>query len=378
MKGEELKKKYGDLIRRNKDFINLNPLQTAGRLTEAARKALVEYGDGYSVCDYCKGRLDEIKNPRIFSFIHEGLPKFLGCDMARVTHGAREGKFMVMHSITKPGDTIIVDQNRHYSTDLAAERAGLKIIKANNSGDSERLINVEDYIPLIEKHKPTLILLTYPDGEMGNLPDGKRLGEIAKEYSVPYLLNAAYAIGRMPISMNEIGADFIVGSGHKSMASAGPVGVLGIKKEWAERILKVSSLYPNKEIECLGCTVRGVPLITLMASFSYVVERVKNWDNEVEKAGWFSRKMEELGLMQLGEKPHKHDLMKFETEIFYQISQVHPKKRAFLYETLKENGIFGLKHGLTRSMKISTYGTPKKDLKKVVNVFKDIINSYKK
>jgi Sep-tRNA:Cys-tRNA synthetase len=375
---EELKSKYGNLKRKNKDLINLNPIQTAGKLTEAAREALVEYGDGYSICDYCKGRLDEIRNPHIFTFIHDHLPKFLDCDEAIVTHGAREGKFMVFHSLMKPGDTIVADQNRHYSTDVAAERAGLKIIEVKNSGDPERLIDVEDYIPLIKKHKPKLVFLTYPDGELGNLPDAERLGEIAGEYDIPYLLNAAYSIGRMPVSMNKIGADFIVGSGHKSMASAGPVGVLGLKKKWEGKILRLSELHANKEIECLGCTVRGVPLITLVASFPYVVERIKNWESEVEKARWFSGQMEELGLSQLGEKPHKHDLIKFETDIFYEISLTHPLKRAFLYEILKENGICGLKHGHTRSMKISTYGISMENLKKVIEVFKGIIEAYKK
>jgi len=374
---EKLKREYSGLTRKNKDLIILNPLQTAGRLTEAAKKALVEFGDGYSVCDYCKGRLDTIASPPIYKFIHEDLPKFIGADIARVTHGAREGKFMVMHAITKPGDKIIVDRNRHYSTDVAAQRVGLEIIKVDNSGDPERLINVEDYIPLIKEHKPKLILLTYPDGTMGNLPDAKRLGEIAKKYDVPYLLNAAYAIGRMPVSMKDMGADFIVGSGHKSMASAGPVGVIGMKEEWANKILEESQEYKGKEIECLGCTVRGVPLMTLMASFPYVVERVKHWDEEVKKAQWFSHEMEKLGLEQQGEKPHKHDLMTFNTDIFYKISLIHPKKRAFLYNSLKDNGIFGLKHGLTKSMKISTYGTPREDLQKVLNVFTDITNEYK-
>ena len=39
------------LKRTHHDFINLMPLQTGGILTDAAKEALVEFGDGYSVCD---------------------------------------------------------------------------------------------------------------------------------------------------------------------------------------------------------------------------------------------------------------------------------------------------------------------------------------
>ena len=122
------------------------------------------------------------------------------------------------------------------------------------------------------------MLLTYPDGNYGNLPDARRLGEIAQEHDIPFILNGAYAVGRMPISMEEMGADFIIGSGHKSMAAAGPVGVLGMKKKWEQIVLRKSGRHRNKDIELLGCTVRGVPLMTLMASFPYVKERVSNWD----------------------------------------------------------------------------------------------------
>lgn len=375
---EELKKRYSEvkLKRPQSKSIVINPLQTAGKLTDVAKKVLVEFGDGYSVCDYCKGVLDKIDKPPIAKFVHEDLPKFIGADDARITHGAREGKYIIMHTLTKPGDTIIVDGNAHYSTIVAAQRAGLNIIKVKSSGDPLRFINVEDYISLIKENKPQLVLLTYPDGSVGNLPDAKRLGEIAKQYNVPYLINAAYAIGRMPINMKELGCDFIVGSGHKSMASAGPVGVLGLKKEWVDKVFGVSPDYKGKEIECLGCTVRGVPLMTLIASFPYVVERVSHWDEEVKKANWFSNQLEALGLKQLGEKPHKHDLMMFETDIFYKISQKHPKKRAFLYDALKANGIYGVKHGATKSMKVSTYGIPKDDLKKVIGVFEELIDTF--
>jgi len=51
------------LERPHRGMINIMPLQTGSILTEAARRVLVEFGDGYSVCDYCQGRLVDIANP---------------------------------------------------------------------------------------------------------------------------------------------------------------------------------------------------------------------------------------------------------------------------------------------------------------------------
>ena len=86
--------------RKVKDFINIDPLQTGGKLTEDARRMLIEWGDGYSVCDFCTGDLHGIKNPPIADFVKD-LAEFLGCDVVRITHGAREGKFMIMHSLAR-------------------------------------------------------------------------------------------------------------------------------------------------------------------------------------------------------------------------------------------------------------------------------------
>lgn len=375
-KDSKLLQKLSSLQRQHKGLINLMPLQTGGILTEAARQVLLEFADGYSVCDFCQGSLCSVTNPPIRDFIQELLPQFLGCEVATVTHGAREAKFMVMHSLAKSGDFIIVDGNRHYTTMVAAERVGLNVIEVPSSGYPEFKIDVNEYMPLIKRHSPKLILLTYPDGNYGNLPDAKRLGEIAQECDVPYVLNGAYAVGRMPISMQEIGADFIIGSGHKSMASAGPCGVLGMKKKWEEKVLRKSSAYSNKEIELLGCTLRGVPLMTLMASFPYVKERVKRWDEQVSKAQWFSAELERLGFKQLGEKPHRHDLLHFDAPALYDISKRVRERGYFLYKELKERGIWGPQPGLARSFKLSTFAADKQQLETVVDSFRAILDKY--
>jgi Sep-tRNA:Cys-tRNA synthetase len=368
--------KLSGLRREHKGLINLMPLQTGGMLTDAAKEALTEFADGYSVCDFCQGSLCNVTNPPIRDFVQDILPQFLGCEVATITHGAREGKFMVMHALAAPGDTILVDGSRHYTTFVAAERVGLNIIEVPNSGHPEFRVDVNGYAALIKQHAPKLILLTYPDGNYGNLPDARKLGEIAKEYSVPYVLNGAYAVGRIPVSMEETGADFIVGSGHKSMASAGPVGVLGMKKQWEQIVLRKSSRHTNKDIELLGCSVRGVPLMTLLASFPFVKERISRWEEQVSKAQWFSAELEKLGFAQLGERPHRHDLLHFNAPALYEISKRVREKGYFLYKELKERGIWGPQPGLARSFKLSTFAADRQQLGFVIDSFKAILNKY--
>jgi Sep-tRNA:Cys-tRNA synthetase len=361
--------------------LNLNPLQRGGVLPVAARKALYEFSDGYSVCDYCAGRLDEISKPEIKGFLDD-LASFINMDHARTVHGAREGKFAVMHALCKPGDTIVVDGNAHYTTHVAAERAGLNMIEVPNSEYPEYKISPESYKEVLDElsdqgEDVSLVLLTHVDGNYGNLTDSRLIGNIAHNSGVPMLLNCAYSMGRLPVDAKKFKADFVVGSGHKSMAASGPIGVLGLRDEWADIILKRSDRHVVKELEMLGCTSRGAPVATLMASLPYVIERLKKWDEEVYGTLKFVEKMEKIeGVKQLGIKPKEHDLVRFETPLFDEIAEKHPRRGFFLYEELKKRNIVGIKRGQTKWFKCSVYGFTPEQKEYIGQCFVDIVDKY--
>jgi Sep-tRNA:Cys-tRNA synthetase len=365
-----------------RDNLNLNPLQRGGVLTKEARKALYEFSDGYSVCDYCAGRLDEISRPAIHHFLDD-LAEFIGVDQARTVHGAREGKFAVMHAICKPGDTIVVDGNAHYTTHLAAERNQLNMVEVPSNDYPEYRITPESYQEVLDYQEDygedvSLVLLTHVDGNYGNLTDARAIGKIAHDHGVPLLLNCAYSMGRLPVDARAFNADFVVGSGHKSMAASGPIGVLGLKDEWADTVLKLSKRHAVKEIEMLGCTSRGAPVATLMASLPYVIERVGRWDEEVQKTRDFVEKMERIGgIKQIGVKPKEHDLVRFETPVFDEIAEKHPRRGFFLYEELKKRKIVGIKRGQTKWFKCSAYGFTQEQTDYITRSFAEIVERYK-
>jgi Sep-tRNA:Cys-tRNA synthetase len=372
---------YGLKRDTERNNLNLNPLQRGGVLPVEARKALYEFSDGYSACDYCSGRLDEISKPDISSFI-EDLAKFMNIDHARTVHGAREGKFAVMHSLCKPGDTIVIDGNAHYTTHVAAERAGLRMVEVPNTDYPNYEIRPESYQEVIDDlydrgEDISLVLLTHVDGNYGNLTDSSSIGKIAHDAGIPLLLNCAYSMGRLPIDAKELNADFVVGSGHKSMAASGPIGVLGLKDEWASIVLEKSDRHAVKEIEMLGCTSRGAPIATLMASLPFVIERLKKWDEEVLSTRKFVDTMERIeGVTQLGIKPTEHDLVRFETPVFDEIAGNHPRRGFFLYEELKKRNIVGIKRGQTKWFKCSIYGFSQEQKDYIGESLVEIVNKY--
>lgn len=364
-----------------RENLNLNPLQRGGILTAEARKALYEFGDGYSVCDYCAGRLDEVNKPSIDTFLND-LSEFLNADIVRTTHGAREGKFTVINKICEPGDTIVVDGNAHYTSHLAAERAGVNIIEVPNSGDKKAEITIPQFRQTLEQAiddvgEIKLALLTHVDGDYGNVVDPEAFGKMCKDLGVISLLNSAYGMGRMPINMNKWDIDFIVGSGHKSMGASGPIGVLAMKEEHRDTMLKRSDRHTKKEIELLGCTSRGAPIATLMASLPAVIERVNKWDDEVKMSRDFVKKLTEIdGINQIGVSPTNHDLVRFDTPILNEIGKKHPRKGFYLYEELKNKNIVGIKRGQTEWFKCSTYGMTPDQRNYIADSFKEIVEKY--
>ncbi|MEM3692534.1 MAG: O-phospho-L-seryl-tRNA:Cys-tRNA synthase [Candidatus Bathyarchaeia archaeon] len=372
-----------ELRAREELFINLEPLQRGGVMPSVARKVALCYIDGYSTCDYCLGTLHINTKPAVREFL-ESLSKFLQMDFSIITNGCREAKFAVMHAIASPGDSIVMDANRHYTSLLAAERIGLKVYEVPNTGYPEFKVLPQAYAETFEMVRretgrlPALALLTHVDWLYGNLSDAKGIGKVCEDYGIPFLLNTAYSSGRMPINGKELMADFITGSGHKSWAAgAGTVGILALSEEWIPKLLKPSKAYNVKPLEILGCSARGSSTLALMASFPHVKERVARWDEEVAKARWFSEKMEALGgIFQIGEKPHNHDLLRFETPALDRIAKVHPRKGFFLYDELFKRKIVGIKPGRTRSFEVSTYGLSRDQLSYVIDAFEEILKKY--
>ncbi|MFH0860723.1 MAG: O-phospho-L-seryl-tRNA:Cys-tRNA synthase [Candidatus Altiarchaeota archaeon] len=366
---------------REEDYINIQPIQAAGRLTLEARKAIISYGDGYSTCDFCfkPFRLDKIQKPPIGAF-YEELAKFVNMDQARVVRGARNAFQIVANSLLDKGDVALVSSLAHYSLCLAIESAGA--VWKEVPLDENHIITADAVERKIEELKPKLVAIHHVDYLYGNLHPVAEIGKVCHEHDVPFLYNGAYTVGTMPVDGKKLNADFIVGSGHKSMASAAPSGVLATTEEYAQKVFRTTSLkgditgrkFGIKETELLGCTVMGAPLISMIASFPKVKERVKHWDDEVKKVNYFMDEFLKVkGSRVLSEMPRKHTLTKVDTsDSFNKVAEGHRKRGYFLSSALEGRGILGPFPGATMEWKLNTYGLNWDQIKHLSESFKEI------
>lgn len=129
------------------------------------------------------------------------------------------------------GDVILTTEMEHHSNmvpwQVLAQKKGatLEYISVNEEG----LLSTDDF----EKKlllKPKLVAMVHVSNFLGVVNPVKKLIERAHEAGAKVLIDAAQSIPHMKIDVVQMGADFLVFSGHKMMGPMG-IGGLWIRKE---------------------------------------------------------------------------------------------------------------------------------------------------
>jgi len=373
------------------NYINIQPIQAAGRLTAEAMKALIVYGDGYSTCDQCRKpfRLDKITKPPIAEF-HNDLARFLSMDEARVTPGARRAFQAVSLALVNKGDTVLVSALGHYTEFLAVEnaKATVREVPTNdvNIVTGDAVAQKIEEVTREQGKSPALVMLDHFDYSLANEHDVVGAAKAAHEYDIPILYNGAYTVGIKPVDGKALGVDFVVGSGHKSMASPAPSGVLATTSEYADTVFSTTQMIGDvtgrqfgvKEVQMLGCTLMGGNILAMMASFPTVKRRVQEWDEYVTKSNYVVDAL--LGITGntcVSEYPRKHTLTKVDTTGSFDIvARTHKRRGFFFSDELKQRGIVGAFAGATRAWKFNTYGLSWGQTRYVADAFKEIAQKY--
>ena len=364
--------------------INLDPIQVAGRLTPEAMKAIIAWGDGYSVCDNCRKpfRLDYIEKPPLKEF-HAELAEWLGMAQARTVPGARRAFQQVAGTYVEKGDPVLIGSLAHYTSYLSVEiQQGVvrEIAKtADNHITAEAAAErIEDVVREFGK-APKLLYIDHVDYQFGNMHDVEGIVKVAHQYDVPVLYNGVYTVGVLPVNGKNLGVDFVVGSGHKSMAAPAPSGVLAATEERAEEVFRTTQMtgdltgrkFGIKEVGIIGCSLMGAPIVGMLASFPAVKARVERFEEELANSRLIVDALRSIeGTKILSEYPRKHTLTRVDTSgSFDVVAQTHKKRGFFLSSALGKRGITGIIPGATKVWKFNTYGMTRKQAEYVADTY---------
>ena len=143
----------------------------------------------------------------------------------------------------KTGNRIIVTEMEHHSNlvpwQLAAQASDAELVYwPITQGTGSTVVGFLELGELEEllTDSVKLLAVTAVSNVLGTINPIAKIVEIAHERSVPVLVDAAQAVGRMPIDVTRWDCDFLAFSGHKVYGPTG-IGVLYAKKERLDEML---------------------------------------------------------------------------------------------------------------------------------------------
>jgi cysteine desulfurase/selenocysteine lyase len=158
---------------------------------------------------------------------------FIGVkDSRRVvfTRGTTESINLVAQSWLRPrlqaGDRIVLTEMEHHSNQIpwqlvAQERqAELDYVSITDSGELEL-----NHLEQLLAQRPRLLAVTAVSNVLGTINPLETILDLAQRYEVPVMVDAAQAVGRIPLEDWAERCDFLAFSGHKLYGPTG-IGVL--------------------------------------------------------------------------------------------------------------------------------------------------------
>ncbi|NLV77384.1 MAG: aminotransferase class V-fold PLP-dependent enzyme [Tissierellia bacterium] len=212
------------------------------------------------------------------------------------TFNCTESLNIGIKGILKKGDHVITTSMEHNSVlrplmDLKKEGVEVTIVK----GDSKGRINPEDIEKSIKKNTK-LIITTHVSNLTGTIMPIERIGKIAKENGVYYLVDAAQSAGIYDIDVKKMNIDILAFPGHKSLLGPQGTGGLYIREDLDVKELKqggtgsISHLLEQPEVrpdKYESGTPNGPGIVGLGAGIKYIlqegVENIRKYEEELTK-----------------------------------------------------------------------------------------------
>jgi cysteine desulfurase family protein len=147
------------------------------------------------------------------------------------TSNATEGLNLVLLGLITHGE-VVTSSVEHNSVMrvlrfLQQERnVKVKITKCSREG----ILSPSDLKKNLSPHT-TAIVLTAVSNVLGTMLPLSEVGEIAQQYSIPFIVDGAQGVGKIPIDVEKMGIDAIAFSGHKGVLGPQGIGCVYISKK---------------------------------------------------------------------------------------------------------------------------------------------------
>ncbi len=172
---------------------------------------------------------------------YASLARMLGCKKSEIalTESATAAWNAVFYGIAqtfKEGDRILTSTADYVSNMIAylqtAKRYGVKVDIVPD--DSNNQLNLRTFENMIDD-RVKLISITHVPTYNGLVNPIKQIGVMAREYGIPYLVDACQSAGQMPLNVDDINCDALTATGRKYLRGPRGTGFLYIRKSALEK-----------------------------------------------------------------------------------------------------------------------------------------------
>ena len=183
---------------------------------------------GYEAADEAAARLDGVYDS-VARLVGAGRDEIALMENATV---AWQMAFYGLALAMRPGDRILTARAEYAANYVAflqvARRVGVAIEVVPD--DQDGVLDPEALRRMIDD-RVRLIAITWIPTNGGLVNPAGAVGRVAREFGVPYLLDACQAVGQMPVDVAALGCDMLSATGRKFLRGPRGTGFLYIRRE---------------------------------------------------------------------------------------------------------------------------------------------------
>lgn len=145
-------------------------------------------------------------------------------EQAVFTGSCTQGLNMAIRTLVKPGTRVLISGFEHNAVTRPLHLLGADIRVAGR-----KLFDPDDTLEAFERGLRSgadAAVFTHVSNVFGYILPVKQLADRCREYGVPFIIDAAQSAGMLPVSLRQLGADFIAMPGHKGLLGPQGTGIL--------------------------------------------------------------------------------------------------------------------------------------------------------
>jgi selenocysteine lyase/cysteine desulfurase len=171
---------------------------------------------------------------------YAAIANLLGCErheIAIVENATRAWDMAFYSFAFGPGDRILTARAEYASNYIAylqvAERTGavVEVIESDSTGQ----VSVEALRKAMDE-RVKLIAITHVPTNSGLVNPAAAIGAVAREWGVPFLLDACQSVGQLVTRVDELGCDLLSGTGRKYLRGPRGTGFLYVRSGLLDRL----------------------------------------------------------------------------------------------------------------------------------------------